>query len=373
MLRELQIPLENLVAAMHDRAATNGKAIRIAKTVYDKLFDVGCFSHAVDLVGSHFETPNLSKFMVHWIGIFSYSPKANLMWKARSGSTMNTFSKTRWWSRWEVEKQIWQNFQHVHDFLQDLVDEKVCPAHSGHCLHELKSNSTLLLIEIQSLVEGGERFVKATYNLEGYGALLPKAYTILRELELFCQNPVFPTLAALCGNNAQLYQYGVNCLMPGLNYFCQLIDGELSASMQLFRAARVFSPHCAIELNLSPEHVYTLNRAVPSIISATDVPFMIIEIPAFLASAEDVSPDIDLQKWWKDHSQTLQYWAKAARILFLIQPSSAASERVFSLLNRTFRVEQTLVLEDYVEISLQLQYNNFFCNSLNFNVSHFNF
>ena len=40
----------------------------------------------------------------------------------------------------------------------------------------------------------------------------------------------------------------------------------------------------------------------------------------------------------------------------LIQPSSAAAERVFSLLN-SFKENQARALEDYIETSIMLQYN----------------
>ena len=41
----------------------------------------------------------------------------------------------------------------------------------------------------------------------------------------------------------------------------------------------------------------------------------------------------------------------------LVQPSSAAAERVFSLLQNSFSQRQSSSLEDYIETSLMLQYN----------------
>ena len=41
----------------------------------------------------------------------------------------------------------------------------------------------------------------------------------------------------------------------------------------------------------------------------------------------------------------------------LMQPSSAAAERVFSLLNNSFKGSQARALEDYIETSIMLQYN----------------
>ena len=43
--------------------------------------------------------------------------------------------------------------------------------------------------------------------------------------------------------------------------------------------------------------------------------------------------------------------------IILIQPSSAAAERVFSLLKVSFNERQDGALQDYIEASLMLQYN----------------
>lgn len=47
-----------------------------------------------------------------------------------------------------------------------------------------------------------------------------------------------------------------------------------------------------------------------------------------------------LLKWWKRSHPTIPTWAKAARIIFAMAPSSAASERVFSLVECMFFKDQ---------------------------------
>ena len=51
-------------------------------------------------------------------------------------------------------------------------------------------------------------------------------------------------------------------------------------------------------------------------------------------------------------------WVSALQKILLIQPSSAASERVFSLLKASFSEQQECALQDYIEASVMLQYNN---------------
>ena len=57
-----------------------------------------------------------------------------------------------------------------------------------------------------------------------------------------------------------------------------------------------------------------------------------VEFPKYLATAEDISPQMDKLKWWKKHEHGLPHWSQACRNVLLVQPSSAAAERVFCLI-----------------------------------------
>ena len=76
------------------------------------------------------------------------------------------------------------------------------------------------------------------------------------------------------------------------------------------------------------------------------------ELPIYMAAAEDVSSSVDVTSWWKSR---LPHWAQAFRLVALVQPSSAAAERVFSILSYSFSAKQHLALEDYVQLSVMLQ------------------
>ena len=61
----------------------------------------------------------------------------------------------------------------------------------------------------------------------------------------------------------------------------------------------------------------------------------------------------DIRRTYLTGAQLLSlcFWSTAFKLVLLVQPSSAAAERVFSLLR------QSSSLEDYIETSLMLQYN----------------
>ena len=51
-------------------------------------------------------------------------------------------------------------------------------------------------------------------------------------------------------------------------------------------------------------------------------------MPKYLALAEDVSPSVDKNDWWRKHETELPHWSKACKMVLLVQPSSAAAANV---------------------------------------------
>ncbi len=77
-----------------------------------------------------------------------------------------------------------------------------------------------------------------------------------------------------------------------------------------------------------------------------DVTSLKAELPSYLSASEDVSASIDICKWWQNHQDDLPAWATVCKLVLLVQPSSAAAERVFSLLQNYFTDRQKSSLED---------------------------
>ena len=74
--------------------------------------------------------------------------------------------------------------------------------------------------------------------------------------------------------------------------------------------------------------------------------------PLFKANAER------LTVFWQEHEKTFPTWTKLAHLIMLLQPSSAASERVFSRLTAILkRPGMDSALIDYIESCLMLAYN----------------
>ena len=97
-------------------------------------------------------------------------------------------------------------------------------------------------------------------------------------------------------------------------------------------------------------------EAFPFLNSQPTIDGLKSEIPTYMAASEDISAEIDPIAWWKSHAMELPKWANAFRLVLLFPPSSAAAERVFSIL-QCFTAQQQSSLEDYLELSVMLQYN----------------
>ena len=222
---EYGIRTNNLLAAMRDRAASNGVAMKMLIVLYPKLVDMGCFSHTIDKVEENFHTPILHEFGIAWVSMFAHSPKAKLLWKELTGRGMISYSPTRWWSRWEVYYQITVHFGDVEPFLkknEDLPSAKLLSFFTDDKKDKLQ-------VELAPVIDYGEEFVKATYKLEGDGPLVFTCYEIInalqiaiKRIETYAPNTEAVIKSISKGSHTvkeRLRQHARNCMHPGIVYF----------------------------------------------------------------------------------------------------------------------------------------------------------
>ncbi len=360
----LGVESHRLLAVMRDRASVNTAAMRVVAVMYPKLLDIGCLSHTLDLVGGRFKAPTLSLFTTLWVSLFAHSAKVKALWKEMTGRAMPTYSKTRWWSKWEIMRQILVQFGDVQAFLQQ--NEDISPATRPKLLEVLNDPRQLIVLkmELASVVDVGVHFVKATYDLEGDGVLVLNCYEQILKIRAAIQTGYYPNVQAIARQefpgNIALQQrwntYSIGCVQPGLDYFQDKLGNDTQNPMAAFKAARLFCPSKVNEMKPSAGDVDDL-RAFPFL--EGDIDGLKAELPTYLALAADVDASVDSLEWWKSHCESdgLAHWLSVAQKLFLVQPSSAAGERVFSILNRSFGDQQHNSLEDYVEATVMSQFN----------------
>ena len=200
--------------------------------------------------------------------------------------------------------------------------------------------------------------------MEGDGPLAFTCYHTLSTARSSIQVKHWPNTAALARGFAtqqqqpaleqQLMAYALSCVQPGFDYIETTFFGELLPVVKAFKAAALFHPSKVPDISPDASAIEEL-KIFPFLCSA--VRNLLGELPAYLAVAEGVSVDVDPLKWWEKQEPQLPHWANSCRKVLLCQPSSAAVERVFSTLKNSFNDQQSRALEDYVELSLMLQWN----------------
>ena len=357
---EYGITSKRLLAAMRDRASVNAVAMQTIKVEFPHMIDVGCYFHTIDLVGDKFRAPNIDNFIRLWVSLFAHNPRARLWWKGRTGKTMSSYSSTRWWSKWEVMSQIISFFGDIAPFLQ--ANPELSPPTNRKLLEMLQIPTVkaymymYVQIALAAIVDAGEAFVKATYNLEGDGSLVLGCYEILSTLTASIQVGHYPNVQAVArtlsgGSPVTLQQwveYVNTCIKPGLQYFLDKFSQELSGSVAAFKAVRLFLPQKVVELKPDAAAVDSL-QAFPFLNTASILANLKSELPSYLVKAADIDAEIDPLVWWKAHSADLPHWSTdASANILLVQPSSAAAERVFSLLKASFGPQQDATLNGYI-------------------------
>ena len=366
---------------MRDRASTNNVAMDTVSIIYPKVVDIGCLSHTIGHVGDKFQTQLLSGFVTTWITLFSHSPKVKMLWKTLTGKSMPAYSNTRWWSKWEVIKHMMLYFEDMLKLLQENPEIGTSSRPKLLAVLEDGQQCALLKIEMAADIDVAEPFVKACYNLEGDGPLAFTAYEEILKLRAAITTAHLPNVNAVASKLTAMaietpqsqawVNHAKQCTFPGLEYFNRQLATNLSNSVSVFKTCQLFNPQKINALSPTADSIREAMVSLPLVSQAdtdalqadtdalqADTDALQAELPAYMARSADLAAGFNPLKWWKTAREDLPSWASVASKCLLLQPSSAASERVFSILKRSFGEQQEAALQDYTEASLMLQYNH---------------
>ena len=151
----------------------------------------------------------------------------------------------------------------------------------------------------------------------------------------------------------QLMSRAKACIRPGLNFYTRKFSVQFRDTAKAFRAARVC---CLVRVQALRPTSASLEelRNFPFLNNDATIANLAQELPLDMAAADGVNLACEQDKvtWWAAHRDTLPHWCALVKKLLLIQPSSAAVERIFSVLSL-----QDSALQDYLEASVMLRYN----------------
>lgn len=118
---------------------------------------------------------------------------------------MPTLSKTRWWSRWEILNQLLIQFGDVELLLQT---SEVGPGIRPKRLEILADTQKRqqLRTELAAVVDLGQHFEKATYQLEGDGPIVFECYQVIDTLNAVVRTAHYPNVNAIARDIAPTSQ-----------------------------------------------------------------------------------------------------------------------------------------------------------------------
>uniref|UniRef100_A0A1X7VDE4 HAT C-terminal dimerisation domain-containing protein n=1 Tax=Amphimedon queenslandica TaxID=400682 RepID=A0A1X7VDE4_AMPQE len=152
----------------------------------------------------------------------------------------------------------------------------------------------------------------------------------------------------------QLKVYAKSCAQLGYAYFNTKFSIDLKDALLIFKVARYSDPVKVTELQPRCCDIDDL-KALKFLAENNDtIDGLKRELPVYLSKASGISNDTCKLTLWNCHSSQIPYWSEVCKSLLLLQPSSAAAERIFSVLNNSFTEQQHSSLE---EASIMLQYN----------------
>lgn len=167
---EFGIRTNFLLAAMKEGAIVNEGALNPIKFIF---LSTLCFSHTLENVGNQMMIPTLREIGNLRIRLF-HNHKAKLAWKDLTGQKPSSYSETRWWSKWEVYKQLQELFGDVRRILDEAEGDKIAQNTMSQLQALISDPKSLakLKLELVATNDVGEHFVKATYFLGGDGPLV---------------------------------------------------------------------------------------------------------------------------------------------------------------------------------------------------------
>lgn len=205
----MKIPYENVVGSARDSCATNGAGLRVIQPFLPSMVNLLCYSHMLQGTASRFGFSAVDEFVTPFLVLQSMAIVKSL-WKQVVGTSMKGFSKIRWWSRWELLKDLAEAFGGKLDSFvcalmdRDIGDETTRKMNAVLANREKRDALQLELAVIMDM----EVFVRTTYDLEGDGLCILQVYDRVEALRRFgrslCNQTSLPNSSAVLRSRVKL-------------------------------------------------------------------------------------------------------------------------------------------------------------------------
>jgi hypothetical protein len=247
----------------------------------------------------------------------------------------------------------------------------------------LNSGGQTLKLELAMSVDAFEKVVQDTYILEGDGVLSFRVFDMIMGLQAHVvavrqgggSTPNTRAVAAaivevqyphlLAAAKAQrtvaLVQEQLDKVERSFVYFEHTIITGMATTLAIYKAFRLLDPARIDILGADSASVEMQLKLIP-FFSTDEVAALMAQLAAYraLAIGEGMDDTVDRESWWEHHAHTagVDCWYAAATKVMICQPSSAAAERVFSMLLALMGPQQQArALQGTQEAAIMARYN----------------
>lgn len=370
-----------------DRVEVNRKALQGLEVIYPQSLALFCFSHTLDKGGEQLLgacSPSTKVVISKWLKMV-WKTKFKAVFAREFGNAPSQYSVTRWWSRFDCIREMFSKQAQLDAFLTKLVAEDVCAKTATKVLAMWRTNSLEIRMELAFLMDVGMPFYTATYKLEEDGFIAPLVYNELQSLSVIRNtwnygNPgthqtmrryahfLYPLVANDANEPARrsLIERFLPLANDCFEYFYETIwkpDAEMERARTHFEGARFWHPGAArtlaLDLDIRPgvSRVSFL-KGDNATISALSNEWPIYKNLADVQSCLWSMTAKEVAAFWELNQRECPTWFRCAQDLLLGQPSSAAAERVFSVLESSFSGQQMTTLRDALEVTVMAKYND---------------
>jgi len=162
--------------------------------------------------------------------------------------------------------------------------------------------------------------------------------------------------------------YAHSIVAPAIDYWKQTIEGKKGDQLERMKTVRIFNPLHVLGNKISESDIDGLKifKFHPDI--RAEIQVMKTEVMKYQALAGSIKSfeerkdskgkdTFDLPDWWKSNCATLPGFAYVLRAVLTNSPNSCPPERLFSIFNSTYNDDQKRSHTDYIELSIQSQFN----------------
>jgi hypothetical protein len=207
------------------------------------------------------------------------------------------------------------------------------------------------------------------FTLEPYVNGTPAPTLVTKEVDMALAAP-FLLVNPDFSKTEVVKAYAHSIVAPAIDYWKQTIEGKKGDQLERMKTVRIFNPLHVLGNKISESDIDGLKifkfYEHPEI--RPQIELMKTEVMQYQALAGSIKSfeerkdskgkdTFALSDWWKSNCATLPGFAYVLRAVLTNSPNSCPPERLFSIFNATYDDDQKSSYADYIELSMQSQFN----------------